>query len=170
MTHRRVRRRRSPWPAAWSLACGLACGGARPQLRDDDEVFACRERAASYLLIGGLAGAEVGVSIDCAERGPRVRRWVVDQRGGRDERSRSLAPDSFDEIWERLDGAGWRHTSDCAAADSPTDPVYTFDFKDASGAASFSCAGRGELPFPYHGLVDELDLAARGVGSGDDGE
>jgi hypothetical protein len=168
---------------AVAAATIAGCGGSqsRGSGGGDGSGFTCHERWASYLVVGSLAGPEVGVAMDCGEVGPRLRRWVVTQDGSRDERARSMTPGEFDDIWGRIDGAGWRFLDDCDTADSAdsqsqgkrkgkskskkargrsTDPVYTFDVKDWNGAVSFSCTGRGALPFPYGGLVDELDQAA----------
>jgi hypothetical protein len=136
------------------------CGGARGGGQGDGDDFDCRDRSASYVVVGSLAGAEVGVAMDCAERGPRLRRWVVARADDRDERARSMTPREFEDIWARIEGAGWRFLEDCDSGAAPTDPIYTFDVKDWNGTVSFACAGRGALPFPYGGLVDELDQAA----------
>jgi len=137
-----------------------ACGGHQRGAEGEESGFDCRDRWASYIVVGSLAGPEVGVAMDCHERGPRLRRWVVDKAGTRDERSRSMSPDEFDAIWNRIEGAGWRFLKDCDQKAGATDPVYTFDVKDWNGTVSFSCSGRGALPFPYGGIVDELDQAA----------
>ena len=153
-----------------------ACGGASHGAHGGDDGFDCRDRAASYVVVGSLAGAEVGVAMDCAERGPRLRRWVVVSGDERDERARSMTPREFEDIWSRIEGAGWRFLEDCDSNAAPTDPIYTFDVKDWNGTVSFACAGRGPLPFPYAGLIDELDQAAASMrdrpeapgGGGDD--
>ena len=148
------------WLAVAALVAAAGCGGGARGTRGDGDGFECRDRRASYLVSGSLAGEEVGVQMDCAERGPRLRRWVVGKGGDRDERARSMTPGEFDDIWSRIEGAGWRFLKDCDSGAASTDPVYTFDVVDWNGSVSFACAGRGELPFPYGGIVDELDQAA----------
>lgn len=151
---------------AAALAAGAACGGGQRGGGGDGGDFDCRDRWASYLVVGSLAGPELGVAMDCGEVGPRLRRWVVGKDGTRDEHARSMTPGEFDDIWGRVEGAGWRFLEDCDSDAAPTDPIYTFDVKDWNGTVSFSCAGRGALPFPYGGLVDELDQAAASLQSG----
>jgi hypothetical protein len=158
--------------AAVTVAAG--CGGASRSGASGDSGFDCRDRWASYLVVGSLAGAELGVAMDCGQVGPRLRRWVVGTDGTRDEHARSMSPGEFEDVWGRIEGAGWRFLEDCDAEAAATDPIYTFDVKDWNGSVSFSCAGRGALPFPYGGLVDELDQAAAtlqgGAGSDRDDE
>jgi hypothetical protein len=156
------------------IAAVASCGGARRRGASGDGGFDCRDRWASYLVVGSLAGAELGVAMDCGQIGPRLRRWVVGKDGTRDEHARSMSPGEFEDVWGRIEGAGWRFLEDCDADAAPTDPIYTFDVKDWNGSVSFTCAGRGALPFPYGGLVDELDQAAatlqgeRGAATDDD--
>ncbi|MCE9573866.1 MAG: hypothetical protein K8W52_12020 [Deltaproteobacteria bacterium] len=141
-----------------------ACGGHQHAgAGDDDSMFQCKSRSVSYIVTGGIAGDELGVAIDCQDAGPRVRRWVVQRDGARDESAKSLTPGEFDDIWQRVDGAGWRNIRDCDQAAGKGDPVYTFDAKDWNASNSFSCAGRGALPFPYGNLIDELDQAAAAI-------
>jgi len=151
--------------AAYAMAviALAACGGGQRGRDRSSAPFDCRDRWVSYIVAGSLAGSEVGVAMDCAQRGPRLRRWVVAKDGSRDDRGRSLTAGEFDDIWNRIEGAGWRFLKDCDASAAPTDPVYTFDVKDWNGKVSFSCAGRGALPFPYGSIVDELDQAAAAV-------
>jgi hypothetical protein len=155
--------------AAAAIA-GAGCGGASRSGGSGDGGFDCRDRWASYLVVGSLAGAELGVAMDCGQVGPRLRRWVVGKDGTRDEHARSMSPGEFEDVWGRIEGAGWRFLEDCDAEAAATDPIYTFDVKDWNGSVSFSCAGRGALPFPYGGLVDELDQAAATLPGGDRGE
>lgn len=147
------------------VGLGLAaCGGGQHRSTDDAlDLFKCKSRSVSYIVTGSIAGDELGVAIDCQDAGPRVRRWRVERDGTREESAKSLTPGEFDDIWQRVDGAGWRNLKDCDQAAGKGDPVYTFDAKDWNGANSFACGGRGALPFPYGNLVDELDQAAAAI-------
>lgn len=95
-----------------------------------------------------MAGDELGVAIDCQDAGPRVRRWVAQRDGTREESAKSLTPGEFDDIWARVDGTGWRNLTDCEQAAGKGDPVYTFDAKDWNATVTFGCAGlwRDALP------------------------
>lgn len=148
------------------LALGTACGGKQHGgggESDDGSLFNCKQRSAEYIVVGSMAGEELGVALDCADAGPRVRRWRVAREGTRDEAAHSLTPREFDDIWTRIQDTGWANLKDCGAASKSGDPVYTFDVKDTQAASSFSCSGRGDLPFPYSTLVDELDQAAAAI-------
>lgn len=147
------------------ITAGLAgCGGHQHGGgAEDDSMFQCKSRAVSYIVTGGIGGDEVGVAIDCQDAGPRVRRWKVERDGTRAESAKSLTPGEFDDIWARVDGTGWRNIKDCDGATAKGDPIYTFDAKDWNATSSFSCSGRGALPFPYGNLIDELDQAAAAI-------
>jgi hypothetical protein len=145
-------------------AAAPACGGRQHTgAAESDRLFQCKGRSAEYIVVGGLGGDEVGVALDCADAGPRVRRWKVAQDGTREEGAKSMTPGEFDDVWARIEAAGWRNIQDCAQAAAQGDPVYTFDVKNDDDKASFSCSGRGQLPFPWGSLVDELDQAAARV-------
>lgn len=141
-----------------------ACGGKQHGGGTEDlSMFQCKGRSAEYIVVGGMAGEELGVALDCADAGPRVRRWKVAHDGTRDDAAHSLSPGEFDDVWARINSVGWANLKDCGKS-APGDPVYTFDLKDdQNGAASFSCSGRGDLPFPYNSLVNELDQAGAAV-------
>ncbi|HVK75540.1 MAG TPA: hypothetical protein VM734_19555 [Kofleriaceae bacterium] len=145
---------------AAALAAATACGNPHKDTLAQNADFDCRDRVASYVVMGSLAAAEVGVQVDCAEQGPRVRRWTVERDGTRDEYEGSLGVHEFDVLWSKIDGAGWRYLKDCDGTGQPSDPVYTFDVKDWNGSATFSCTNAGPLPYPYNTLVDELDFKA----------
>jgi len=141
-----------------------ACGGRQHGGGDDDgRLFNCKERQAEYIVVGSLAGEELGVALDCESAGPRVRRWRVQKDGTRDDAAKSLTPGEFDDVWGRINDTGWHNLHDCPGATKSGDPVYTFDVKNDQTKASFSCSGRGRLPFPYQPLVDELDQAAAAI-------
>jgi hypothetical protein len=151
-----------------SLLC--ACGGAqRDQVAREAETFRCRDRTAGYIATGHMAGAEVGIVIDCSAAGPRIKRWRVDNAGTRQEDARSMTPGEFDKIWREIDGTGWPNLRDCANGTAgKNDPIYKFDVKDDQNQASFQCQSQS-MPYPYHDLVDPLDLAAQQGGElGDD--
>jgi hypothetical protein len=144
-------------------AAAPACGGRQHAAAESDRLFQCKGRSAEYIVVGGIGGDEVGVALDCADAGPRVRRWKVAQDGTREEGAKSLTPGEFDDVWARIEAAGWRNIQDCPQAAAQGDPAYSFDVKNDDDKASFSCSGRGQLPFPWGSLVDELDQAAARV-------
>lgn len=141
---------------AFATGCG---GGQKPT--NDTEVgdFKCRDRRVAYIATGHFAGPEVRVVVDCAERGPRIKRRVaLDDKGGEQTGEHSLSVAQFNDLWEKIESTGWRNLDDC---DNPSasegDPAYKFGIKDENGAASLACAGK-ELPFPFDRLLNELDL------------
>ena len=108
--------------------------------------------------------------LDCAEAGPRIRRWKTDKTGHRIEDSQQLSPGDFNKTWREIDATGWPNLTDCANGSlEKRDPVYVFDIKDDTNQASFQCQTR-EVPYPYNDITDALDLmAAQGRGQlGDD--
>lgn len=143
--------------AALALA---ACGNPNKRMLEENADFDCRERTASYVVMGSLTAAEVGVLVDCVEHGPRVVRWTVTKEGNRDEYSGSLGVHEFDRLWEKIDGAGWRFLEDCEGTGQPGDPIFNFDVKDHNQQATFACTHAGPLPYPYNTIVDELDFKA----------
>ncbi len=137
-----------------------ACGGKQTTTtRADLENFDCKERRAAYVATGTFAGREVGVVIDCAERGPRVKKWrLLGEGDDRKTIEHSLTPGEFDTLWEKLESTGWRQLEDCDNPDAVEgDPEYKIGIKDHALAVAVTCAGK-ELPFPYNRLVNELDL------------
>jgi len=157
--------------AALGVAVALlaACGNPHKDTLAENADFDCHDRTASYVVMGSLTAAEVGVQVDCSVAGPRVVRWTVTRDGNRDEYSGSLGVHEFDRMWEKLEGAGWRYLKDCEGTGQPEDPVYTFDVKDWNGAATFACTNGGPLPFPYNTIVDELDFKAAAAAPKDRG-
>lgn len=144
----------------WVLILIAACGGNRKQIDRDRESFNCRDRRASYTASKHIAGDEVGVQIDCAEAGPRIKRWRTDRQGNRQEDTRGLTPGEFDKTWREIDGTGWPNLRDCTNGSlEKRDPVYVFDIKDDTNTASFQCQTR-EMPYPYNDITQPLDLAA----------
>jgi hypothetical protein len=146
----------------WLLVCiGLAaCGGQNEQVRREQEAFACRDRVASYMAVKHISGDEIGVQVDCAQAGPRIKRWKTAKSGEHLEDAHGLTPGEFDKIWREIDGTGWPNLRDCANGSlQKSDPVYTFDIKDDQNKASFSCQTR-EVPYPYFDITNALDLAA----------
>jgi hypothetical protein len=139
-------------------ACG---GGAREQARREAEDFACKDRIASYVASHHMGGDELGVQMDCAEAGPRIKRWRSDKQGNRQEDAHPLSPSEFDKVWREIDGTGWPNLRDCANGTAgKQDPIYTFDIKDDQNKASFQCQSMA-MPYPYNGIVDPLDVAAQ---------
>jgi hypothetical protein len=148
--------------------CGGAKGGGGAAEQYD---FDCRNRRMAYIATGHFAGPEVGVVVDCAERGPRIKRWVVmdvqageqtgeqaGEQAGRQTNQHSLTAREFDRLWEKFDSTGWRMLGDC---DNPAavegDPAYKFGIQDHNGSVSLACAGK-TLPFPFDRMLNELDL------------
>ncbi len=153
--------RRSHLPAAALLLVLVpACGGKpAPKRRSSYANFECKERRAMYFAVGTMAAQEAGVSIDCAEVGPRVSRWTLSDEGNRVEDSQDLPPEEFDELWKRIDGAGWRNLKDCADDAGPNEPTYSYEIGDWTHVSTFQCDGLHQ-PFPYDTIVDELDRRA----------
>ena len=140
---------------------GGACGGG--QHKDDDEVasFDCDGRMVGYVAHGTMAAAEVGVAVDCAERGPRIVRWQVQSDGTRAEDSHSMTTGEFDVLWRKIDAMGWRDLADCDGSGGNA-PTYSFSFKQADQSSSCECQ-HTDPPFPWHTILDELDrIAAQG--------
>lgn len=154
---------RSPRRAAGVVvALASACGGGqRAQIERDAQRFDCRGRRASYRVAHHLAADELGVQIDCADAGPRIRRWKVDKLGHRIDDARGLTPGEFDKVWREIDGTGWPYLRDCGnGTGGAHDPVYTFDIRDDQNKARFQCQSQA-MPYPYNDIVDPLDLAAQ---------
>ena len=152
------------------MAVLAACGGRQNQANREAIDFDCRDRSASYIATGHIAADELGVMLDCAEAGPRIRRWKTDKQGQRTADERALSPADFNKTWREIDATGWPNLTDCSNGSlEKTDPVYVFDIKDDTNKASFQCQTR-EVPYPYNDITDALDLmAAQGRGQlGDD--
>jgi hypothetical protein len=139
-----------------------ACGGSqREQIAREAQRFDCRGRRASYVAEHHMAGNEIGVQIDCADAGPRIKRWRTDKAGTRQEDARSLTPGEFDKVWREIDGTGWPNLHDCGnGTGGRLEPIYVFDIKDDQNQASFQCQSQS-MPYPYNDIVDPLDLAAQ---------
>jgi hypothetical protein len=147
----------------WLLVAVLvaACSGAQKRANQDQQSFNCRDRIASYVATGHISGDELGVQMDCAEAGPRIKRWRTDKAGKREEDAHALSPADFDRTWKEIDGTGWENLRDCGNGSlEKRDPVYQFDIKDDQNQASFSCQTR-EVPYPYTDITDVLDLMAQ---------
>jgi hypothetical protein len=137
-----------------------ACGGNRKQIEREQQQFSCRDRSASYIATKHIAGSEIGIQLDCADQGPRIKRWKTDTAAKHEEDARGITPGKFDEIWREIDGTGWPNLKDCTNGSlEKRDPVYQFDIKDDQNKASFSCQTR-EVPYPYNDITNALDLAA----------
>ena len=152
-----------PWTRCAALACalGAACGGSREQIKREMQSFDCRSRRASYIVTHHLAGDEIGVQIDCAEVGPRIKRWRTDKSGTHQEDAHGLTPGDFDKIWKEIEGTGWQYLHDCEnGTGGKRDPIYVFDVKDDQRQVSFQCQSQS-MPYPYNAIVDPLDLASQ---------
>jgi hypothetical protein len=146
------------WGLIFTLAAS-ACGGNK-QIARDQQRFDCRERVASYMAVKDIGGEERGVQIDCAEAGPRIKRWKTDRQGNRQEDARGMTPGEFDKVWTEIEGTGWQNLKDCSNGTLlKTDPVYQFDVADDQNKSSFTCQTR-EVPYPYFDITNVLDLAA----------
>ena len=153
--------RRAVTGVAVSILGAAACGGGQRGGGDSDEDrarFDCNERMVGYLARGSIAADEIGVAVDCAERGPRLVRWRVEKDGTRTDDARSLTTGEFDALWRKMDQTGWRDLGDCNA-NSDDAPIYTFSFKTAEQATTCECQ-HTDPPFPYHTILDELDKMA----------
>ncbi|HTL37480.1 MAG TPA: hypothetical protein VL326_30310 [Kofleriaceae bacterium] len=147
--------------SGWVLAALAACSGAQGRANREMQPFNCRDRIASYVATGHISGDELGVQMDCAEAGPRVKRWRTDRQGKREEDQHPITPAEFDRAWKEIDGTGWENLRDCGNGSlEKRDPVYQFDIKDDQNQASFSCQTR-EVPYPYNDITDALDLTAQ---------
>jgi hypothetical protein len=142
----------------------VACGGTNKQVQREQQAFDCKDRYATYIVVGDISGDERGVQLDCAEAGPRIKRWKTDKNGKREEDSRNVTPGQFETAWTQIQGTGWENLHDCANGTlGKRDPVYQFDIKDDQNKASFSCQTR-EVPYPYFDITNPLDqLAMQGV-------
>ena len=137
-----------------------ACGGPQHGGGTSGAHFECKERSASYMATKHISGDELGVLMDCAEAGPRIKRWKQDRQGKRDEDARPISPTEFDRVWGEIAGTGWENLRDCGNGSlDKHDPVYVFDVKDDQNKASFQCQTR-EVPFPYFDITNSLDFAA----------
>jgi hypothetical protein len=154
--------RRHPLALLLLLAPG-ACGG-QPTSRVPSSwsAFECDGRAISYFVVGSLAADEAGVTVDCAQGGPRVQRWTLGRDGTRVEDSSAMTPGEFQDLWKRVEGSGWRNLRDCPPEDGGNVPVYTFEVTRGDETRSFSCDAL-RPPFPWGSLVDELDQAAAAI-------
>jgi hypothetical protein len=138
----------------------VACGGPQRGSGTSGAGFECKERSASYMATKHISGDELGVLMDCAEAGPRIKRWKQDRQGKREEDARPISPKDFDHVWQEIAGTGWENLHDCGNGSlEKHDPVYVFDVKDDQNKASFQCQTR-EVPFPYFDITNALDFAA----------
>ncbi|MDB4957578.1 MAG: hypothetical protein JWO36_5147 [Myxococcales bacterium] len=147
--------------AAIALAVLAGCGGGqKAQIAREGAEFACRDRSASYMATKHLSGDEIGVLLDCAQVGPRIKRWKTDKAGTRTEDAHGISPEQFERVWKEIEGTGWQNLKDCTNGTLETrDPVYVFDIKDDQNTVSFQCQTR-EIPYPYHDITQPLDEAA----------
>lgn len=141
------------------LVLVAACGGAQQQATADMQDFQCKDRTVSYQATHHIGGDELGVEMDCAEVGPRIRRWRIDKQGTKQEDAQALTPGQFDAVWEQVAGSGWENLHDCSDVGGDQDPIYVFDVKDDQSTGAFFCQNRVQ-PFPYNSIVDPLDRAA----------
>ena len=137
------------------------CGGAAAEARRNAQDFECKDRLVSYIAAHHMAGDELGVQMDCAEAGPRIKRWRTEKNGQRQEDTHAMTPGEFDKTWREIDGTGWRYLKDCAnGTGGKQDPVYVFDIHDDVDKATFQCQSQS-MPYPYNDIVDPLDVASQ---------
>src|SRR5690606_499200 len=118
---------------AATIGAGMVagCGARQKQANAEQQQFQCKDRAVGYIATHHLAGSEIGVTMDCAEAGPRLQRWRVDKDGSREEDARSMTPGEFDKVWREIDGSGWAYIKDCENGTlGDKDPVFVFAVKD----------------------------------------
>lgn len=137
------------------------CGARQRQATEERVSFDCKERLISYVAMRHMGGDEVGVQMDCADAGPRIKRWRMDKTGARIEDAHPLSPVEFDDVWKQIDGTGWQYLKTCEnGTNGKDDPIYQFDVKDDQAKSSFTCQSQS-MPYPYNDLVDPLDVAAQ---------
>lgn len=142
-----------------------ACGGRQRAATAAQQQFECKDRYVSYIATNHLGGGEIGVQIDCAQVGPRMKRWRIDRAGNRLEDARGMTPGEFDETWRAVDGSGWAYLKDCENGTAGKhDPIYVFDMHDDEQKNSFQCQSQS-MPYPYNTIVDPLDVAAQKGGT-----
>lgn len=147
------------WLGIGVFALG-ACGGRQRQALAEQQAFECKDRSVSYVAAHHLGGSELGVQMDCAEAGPRIKRWRIDGQGTRQEDARSMTPGEFDKVWREIDGSGWAYLKDCENGTlGADDPVFAFSIHDDQQQAAFKCQSQS-MPYPYNTIVDPLDVAA----------
>lgn len=146
------------------IVAAPACGGGQHASAGSGEVagFDCRGRKIEYMVSGGLAGVEAGVSVVCHQSTPTLRKWRGAGEGNQAEsKTFELSQADFELLWKKIESTGWRYLDNCDSQGAPEDPVYTVDVGDSKSSVSLSCQGQ-ELPFPFNRLVNELDLQAAG--------
>jgi hypothetical protein len=155
---------------ALALLFLAACGGRQAQATREMQDFQCKDRAVNYTITGHMSGSELGVQMDCAVDGPRIKRFRVDKQGTRTEDNRSMTPAEFDDVWSQIGGVGWENLKNCTnGTEGKNDPIYKWAIKDDQNSNAFECQSV-TAPFPYNSLVDPLDVAAQRSGKqlGDD--
>jgi hypothetical protein len=145
------------------------CKKSEPAMPRSWATFECKDRRASYFVVGGMAGQEAGAQMDCNVQGPRVLRWVEDKDGTKTEDSAAITPGEFNDVWTRINGVGWQNLGDCAPDLGNDIPVYTYDIGDWDKQATFECTAL-DPPFPYNTLIDELNQLASAKIKGDRGK
>jgi hypothetical protein len=148
-----------------AMACGPKSDG--PATKRDLSQFECNERMISYMVAGGFAAEEAGVTVLCDNENPRLITWRLDD-GQRSEKTNPLSGDQFDTLWKNIDSSGWRFVEkDCKNPDAKDgDPSYLIEVGDSALTVTLNCDGT-TLPFPYDRIVNELDLRAAGFGDQD---
>jgi hypothetical protein len=137
-----------------------ACGGNRAKIAREMQDFNCRDRLVSYVAHKHISGDEYGVQLDCAEAGPRIKRWKSDKQGKRVADERHITPGEFDKVWNEIDATGWPNLRDCTNGTlGKTDPIYQFDVRDDQNQSQFKCQTT-QVPYPYDDIVNPLDFAA----------
>ncbi len=157
-----------------ALVCGLLAGcgpkGDSSSLNRDLSQFECNDRRVAYMVAGGFAAEETGITIECDGENPRLTSWRSDD-GERSAKTSRLSGEQYDAVWKAVDSTGWRFVEqDCKNADAKDgDPAYIIEVADHAQNVTLNCEGT-TLPFPYDRIVNELDLRAVGMGDQDGAE
>jgi hypothetical protein len=150
------------------LAGGCSKQGGSTGPKRDLSGFACNDRQVGYMVAGGFAADEAGITMQCTGDDPQIIRWRLEETG-RQSKKKPLSAEQFDAVWAKVDATGWRFLEeDCNnPSKQDGDPVYVIDVSDDSMSKTLHCDGK-VLPFPYDRIVNELDLRAAGFGDQDD--
>jgi hypothetical protein len=140
------------------VGCGSRQHQANAQANAELQAFQCRDRFATYTATHPTGG-ELGIQLDCSERGPRIQRWRVTTDGTRNEDARSMTPDELDGVWSSIDAIGWQNLKDCSDGGGDNDAIFQFHVGDDHAQSSFACQATPQ-PFPYHTIVNALDRAS----------
>jgi hypothetical protein len=143
-----------------ALVTLAACGAAAKRHRGGGgSAFRCDGRHAAYIVTGGIAAPEAGITMSCEGDVPLVEEYRLYEHDRKEQRSGRIAAEEWESIWRDFEDTGWRMVGDC---DNPSagkkDPFYVFEIADEEKQISVTCRGK-ELPFPHGTFRDALDRA-----------